>query len=111
MPGIKMRPTDLGELYALLSMYQNTYGNVPEWLVEQVVKHYQEAAPCGSCRKEGASMPLVTNPRGAGRKSRTDPEEVSRIVQMHHSGATIRRIAAEFGCSVGRVHKLIHEHK
>ena len=111
MPDIKMRPTDLGELYALLSMYQDTYGSVPEGLMGQVVKHYREAASCGLCRKEDASFPLITNPRGAGRKSHTDPEEVSRIVQMHHSGMAIRKIAAEFGCSAGRVHKLIHEHK
>lgn len=104
-----MRPTDLGELYTLLSMYQNTYGSIPEGLMEQVEKHYRESAACRSHNKEEASVPLITNPRGAGRKRHTDPEETSRMIQMRHSGATIRRIAAEFGCSTGRVHKLINE--
>lgn len=111
MPDIRMRPTDLGELYTLLSMYQDTYGRVPEGFMEQVKKHYQEAAARRSCNKEEANVPLITNPRGAGRKNHADPEETSRMIQMRHSGATIRRIAAEFGCSTGRVHKLINEHE
>lgn len=109
MPDIKMRPTDLGELYTLLSMYQSTYGGVPSGLTEQVEKHYREAAR-SPCSKERAPVPLVTNPWGAGRKSHTDPEVTSGIVRMRHSGASIRKIAAAFGCSVGHVHKLIHEH-
>lgn len=111
MPDIKMRPTDLGELYTLLSMYQNTYGSVPGGLMEQVIKRYQEAAACGQYGKGETSVPLITNPRGAGRKSHTDPGEKNRIIQMHHSGVSIRKIAAELGCSTGRVHKLIHEHQ
>lgn len=106
-----MRPADLGELYTLLSMYQNTYGHVPEGFIGQVINHYQETISCGSCSKGKVSVPLITNPRGAGRKSHADLEEISRMVQMHRSGASIRRIATEFGCSIGRVHKLIHEHK
>lgn len=109
MPNIRMKPTDLGELYTLLSMYQNTYGSIPEGLMEQVEKHYQESAACRSHNKEEAFVPLITNPRGAGRKNHADPEETSRMIQMRHSGATIRRIAAELGCSTGRVHKLINE--
>ena len=110
MPNIRMRPTDLGELYALLSMYRNTYGNIPEGLTEQVARHYQEAAAFSQCMEGESSVPPVTNPRGAGRKGHTDPDEAAEIIKMRHSGMTIRKIAQESGCSVGRVHKLIHEH-
>lgn len=110
MQDIKMRPTDLGELYALLSMYQDTYGGLPEGLTEDIERHYQEAAACGLCMKGEPSITLVTNPRGAGRKRKTDPDEAADIIKMRRSGMTIRKIAQESGCSVGRVHKLIHEH-
>ena len=69
MPDIKMRPTDLGELYALLSMYQDAYGSVPEGLMGHVIKHYREAASCGSSRKDDASVPLITNPRVQAEKA------------------------------------------
>lgn len=92
-------------------MYQDTYGSVPGGFMGQVIKHYQEAAACGQSGKGETSVPLITNPRGAGRKSHTDPEEKHRIIQLHHSGVSIRKIAAELGCSTGRVHKLINEHQ
>ena len=110
MPTIRMRPTDLGELYALLSMYRNTYGGIPEELTREVACHYQEAAACGQRIKGEDPIPLVTNPRGAGRKGHIHPDETADIIRMRRLGMTIRKIAQESGCSVGRVHKLIHEH-
>lgn len=74
MGKIMMRVTDLGELHTLLTMYQDTYGSVPEGFIEQVAEQYHTAA-IGHCDAESASIPRITNPRGAGRKSKVKPED------------------------------------
>lgn len=111
MGNIMMRPTDLGELYTLLTMYQDTYGSVPERFLEQVAEKYHAAAAVRHRDAESSSIPLITNPRGSGRKSKVKPEEKEQIFYLHKSGRTIREIAVETGYSTGLVHKLIHEHK
>lgn len=106
-----MRPSDLGELYALLTMYQNVYGGVEDKLVAEIVDNYNRAAASFRCcnGKNHAAVP-ITNPRGAGRKRRNDPDEAEKIRQLRESGKTIRTIASETGRSIGYVHKLINEH-
>ena len=37
-------------------------------------------------------------------------EQASQAKQLHTQGCSMREIAGEMGCSVGRVHKLINEH-
>lgn len=110
MGKIMMRVTDLGELHTLLTMYQDTYGSVPEGFIEQVAEQYHTAA-IGHCDAESASIPRITNPRGAGRKSKVKPEDKEQILYLRKSGRTIREIAVETGYSTGLIHKLIHERK
>ena len=102
---LAMRRTDLGELYALLKMYDSCYGGVPKELAESVKEAYKELP--GGDKEE---IPEITNPRGAGRKSGVTMEQISWAKQLHTQGLSMRKIAEEMGCSIGRVHKLINEH-
>lgn len=49
------------------------------------------------------------NERGAGRKNRFNEQEVETIKVMRLRGDKIKDIAEQFNCSVGLIHKLIHE--
>lgn len=106
-----MKPSDLGELYALLTMYQNVYGGVEDKFLAEIADNYNISTACFVCGggKNPAASP-ITNPRGAGRKRRNDPDEAEKIQQLRKSGKSIRAIASETGRSTGYVHKLIHEH-
>lgn len=101
---IVMRRTDLGELYALLKMYNRSYGGVPEELVESVEEAYKASA-----RKDEKGIPEITNPRGAGRKSGVTMEQINQARRLRAQGCSMRKTAEEMGCSVGHVHKLINE--
>ena len=107
MAKIEMRAADLGELYALLKMYQAVYGEVPENLIKDIEYRFKTTYTLCSTSKNPI---CITNPRGAGRKSKIEPKEKEQITQMGSSGMTIREIAAKTGYSTGCVHKLIHEH-
>lgn len=106
-----MKPSDLGELYTLLVMYQNVYGGVEDKLIAEIAGNYNTSAACICCGsgKKHAVAP-ITNPRGAGRKRRNEPDEEEKIRQLRKSGKSIRAIASETGRSIGYVHKLINEH-
>lgn len=107
MAKIEMKAADLGELYALLKMYQAVYGEVPENLIIDIECRFKTTYTVCSASKNPVS---ITNPRGAGRKSTIEPEEKEQITQMRNAGMTIREVAAKTGYSTGYVHKLIHEH-
>ena len=51
----------------------------------------------------------IHNERGAGRKSRFTEHEKESIRMYRLQGKTIKEIAEMFSCSVGIIHKLIHE--
>lgn len=106
MNGIKMKAVDLGELYGLLEMYGRVYDGVPKELLEHIETAYKEAKDTGGSPK---GRERITNPRGAGRKSRVTEEEIEKACRLYGSGYTIRETAKEMGCSVGYVHKLIHK--
>ena len=101
---IKMRGTDLAELYTLLGMYDRTYGGVPEGLIESVKGAYEAAY-----RDRDGEIAEIANPRNAGRKSGVTQEKIRKAGEMHADGCSMREIAKEMQCSVGHVHKLIHE--
>lgn len=108
---LQMKPSDLGELYALLTMYQNVYGGAEDKLLAAIADNYNISAArfcCGSGKNH--TVAPITNPRGAGRKRRDDPDEAEKIRQLRKSGKSIRAIAFETGRSIGYVHKLIREH-
>lgn len=108
---LQMKSSELGELYALLHIYQNVYGGVEGKLLAEIVDNYNISAACFCCNSENKHpVPPITNPRGAGRKRRNVPQEAAKIRQLRESGKTIRAIASETGRSTGYVHKLIYEH-
>ena len=51
----------------------------------------------------------VKNERGAGRKLKFTEAEHEEIRKQYFQGNTIREIAKMYQCSVGLVHKIIHE--
>jgi len=51
------------------------------------------------------------NKRGAGRKSIFDDKTRSDIRKKRSDGATIKKLAQEYGCSVGLIHKLTGKSK
>lgn len=101
MSRMEMKKVDLGELYILLEMYERTYGGVPGALLNSIGAAYKMQGGEGNIR----------NPRGAGRKKVTTQEEIEKAKGLREKGYKIREIARELGCSVGHVHKLIHEQK
>ena len=105
-----MRPSDLGELYALLTMYKQTYGSIEDRILCDVADNYKKSAELLNHNREEGEIPPVTNPRAAGRKARNSIEVTRKILKLRKEGMTIRNIASETGRSVGYVHKLIHEH-
>ena len=101
---MEMRKTDLGELYALLEMYQRVYGGVPEGLLVKIENRYEKTHGSGGARES-----QITNPRGAGRKSKITEERIRQAKELKEKGYKIREIGKEMGCSAGHVHKLINE--
>ena len=43
---LQMKSSELGELYALLHMYQNVYGGVEGKLLAEIVDNYNISAAC-----------------------------------------------------------------
>lgn len=106
---LTMKASDLAELYCLLELYVRTYESpvvLPEPDLLNQIKALYEEQPA---RPPFSSA--VCNPRGAGRK-KGYPEEVrEQILQLQREGLNFREIASRIPCSVGYIHKLIHERK
>lgn len=103
-----MSLADLGELHILLRMYIQCYGadSSSLTLLSDVEKKYMDQY----MRFNGGKTPRsISNPRNAGRKSTIEPAKAEKIRHMHAGGKTIREIAQAESCSIGLVHKLIHE--
>ena len=109
MPGLEMPLTDLSELHILLRVYIQCYGTGERdsELLSEVEERYRKRYKIYN-RKDAPAA--ITNPRNAGRKPSINPDRDERIRQMRAEGKTIREIASAESCSVGYVHKLIHEH-
>ena len=60
-------------------------------------------------RGQEHQVPKIHNERGAGRKSRFTEQEKESIRMYRLQGKTMKEIAEMFSCSVGIIHKLIHE--
>ncbi len=109
MSAIEMRASDLGELYALLSMYIRTYHTCERdgALLNEVTEKYNAQS---GLQENECSPPSLMNIRGAGRRHAFSPDHDEEILRLRQEGLTIRKIAEATDCSVGYVHKLIHEH-
>ena len=58
----------------------------------------------------GTVVKAIGNPRNAGRTPKFSDREKEAIREQISQGIPMRRIAGEFRCSVGYVHKLKCEH-
>lgn len=107
-PNFEMRTADLGELYALLSLYIRTYhtDERDSALLSEVTEKFRSQS---ALHTSGDNPPSLINIRGAGRKRIASPEVDDEILRLRHEGKTIREIAAATNRSAGYVHKLIHE--
>ena len=46
---LQMKPSDLGELYTLLTMYQNVYGGVEDRFLAEIADNYHRSTTCFVC--------------------------------------------------------------
>lgn len=60
-------------------------------------------------RLQEQTLPTLHNARGAGRKPKFSDEQTAHIKAMHRTDISMAKIAREMNCSVGLVHKIIHE--
>ncbi len=108
MAVVRMKEQDLLELWQLLKMYRQTYGeegeNNLERCLEGIGERYKEETKGGDIRKG-------RNPRKAGRKRVYTKEENAEIRQLHSQGLSIREIGRRAGCSIGHVQNVIKESK
>ena len=107
-----MNTTGLAELYWLLQMYQCTYESPAAedttCLLNRIQTLYEGQA--SSTNHPPSLPPKLHNPRGAGRKEHYPERITGLILNLHAAGNSIRAIAYKIPCSVGHVHKIIHEH-
>ena len=75
----------------------DNYEEEIKWLNEEVQKLKNE------------NKARIHNERGAGRKSKFTDQEKESIRMYRLQGKTIKEIAEMFNCSIGLIHKLIHE--
>lgn len=60
-------------------------------------------------KSKKAEPKKIFNERGAGRKNKFNEQEIETIKVMRLRGDKLKDIAEQCNCSVGLVHKLIHE--
>lgn len=100
--GMRMRRQDMIELYQLLWLYSRTYHpetTETERLIEALETRYKEAY--------GQELRQARNPRDAGRKKVYTEETEQRIIELHKKNYSLRRIAREEGCSLGKVQDVL----
>ena len=105
MNRIRMKGTDLGELYGLLKMYGQTYHIEVYTLLKQIQEDYEEAIENEYVVIGNRS---ITNPRGAGRKSQVTEAEKEQAALLSSQGYSIREIGKNIGRSPSYVYKLLH---
>lgn len=101
---IEMKRQDLIELYQLLVVYKQTYfgnRNIEE-LIDEITDRFRNAY------KE--DIKHVRNPRNAGRKCQYTEENIQMIKELRKNGYSLRKIAEEMGCSLGRVQNVLKNH-
>lgn len=103
---MQMKGQDLLELYQLVGMYVQCYGDdkkkTLQELLEGIEKKYREST-------RGKDIKRARNPRGAGRKKEYPDGTNQKILEMYRSRRSLREIAREVSCSVGHVQDVIRE--
>ena len=101
---IEMKRQDLIELYQLLNVYSQTYKDSDadtERLIRKVEMRFKKIY------KDDISQ--SGNPRNAGRKRVYTEEENLKIIELRNKGYSLRKIAQEEGCSLGRVQDVLKD--
>lgn len=80
-----------------------------EKLKDEVQKLKNERKKIISECKKKKGVQELKNERGAGRKSKFSSKQIEQILEARRKRKSIRKIAKEFNCSVGLVHKIINE--
>lgn len=109
-----MTEHDLAELHAYLQLFHKVYDDREDevtGLMETVQEIFVKNS--GDVRHDGVliAMKTLKNPRGAGRKSKTTPETVSRIMGMFEGGKSIRKISEETKIPKSTVQRIITSQK
>ena len=99
---LEMTRKDMEELYQLLCVYRRTYTEkeeTAERIAADLETRYQSVY--------GRKIIYAGNPRNAGRKRKYTEETDVRIAELRRKGLSLRRIAEEEGCSLGKVQKAL----
>jgi hypothetical protein len=93
------------EFHQLLRMYIMTYPQKKaetEIIISDIEERYRKVT--------GEEIREAKNPRNAGRKRRYTEEMDRRIVELRKQEYSLRRIAREEKCSLGRVQDVLKKH-
>ena len=110
MSDYHMSNDDLGDLYILLHNYIKYYDCNEQYLdlLLEIGATYNRQF---RSQPDSNTTSSVIKKSHAGRKPISVQAQTERIWKYHMDGKTMREIAALESCSVGHVHKLIHEHQ
>lgn len=97
-----MENTELIELYQLLRMFLSVYPE-DERISGVMAKVRHEYSRINN----GADIDNARNPRGAGRKRTYTKEEDDAIMKLYRETKSMRKVANEYGCSLGHVQDVI----
>lgn len=76
-------------------------------LLDRLLRQYHKET--GSPEAQAMIQIILSPCRTAGRKPVYSEDIRRMIVNMHREGSSIRQISALTGCSVGFIHKTIHD--
>lgn len=110
MSNFYMNNDDLGDLYILLHNYIKYY-DCSEQYLDLLLEIGATYSRQFRSQSDANTVSSVKKKSHAGRKPISDSAQAERIWKYHTDGKTMREIAAIESCSVGHVHKLIHEHE
>ena len=102
---MEMNRQDMIEFYQLLCMNLMTYPQMAaetETIISDIEGRYRKS--------NGEDIRKAGNPRSAGRKRRYTEEMDRRIVELREQDYSLRRIAREEKCSLGRVQDVLKKH-
>ena len=102
---LEMNRKDMEELYQLLCVYRRTYpdrADVAKVIIIDLEMRYKDIY--------GKELINARNPRNAGRKRKYTEDMDQRIIKLRQENHSMRKIADEEGCSLGRVQKVLKNH-
>lgn len=99
---------ELADLYSSLAYFTKFYDDA-----EDAVQTVMDAIKDIYVREYGESpddaVKYLRNRRGAGRKSRLSPEDITTMKRMRAEGISVKDIASEYGISTVHVYSLLRK--